>query len=199
MPKDKGDKRIKTSSTEAMQSSSDSNVIAESHKWLINENDVKFFLVVKSLPTEIQFQIFSILFRTTHSVIEIVDLMDPNWFEENPSNSSHDSPMWYLLRILFQRTVRDSSFGEVNVHNSPPRTKPEFDHNFLLKYFEPDYFKLIIPLNGTDKNELLSRCAELATECCFRFTLTRFRGIFIQSGQTGFITSNNHRFQECGN
>ncbi|GME72333.1 unnamed protein product [Ambrosiozyma monospora] len=72
-------KRTKISSTKARQPITDSNIVYDTFSWLTNKNDIKYYTVIKSLPTEIQFQIFSILFQTAHNVNEIIDLIDSSW------------------------------------------------------------------------------------------------------------------------
>ncbi|GMF08481.1 unnamed protein product [Ambrosiozyma monospora] len=65
--------------------------------------------MIKELPTEIQFQFFSILFQSTHTLDEINDyLIDPSWFENTPGKSSQGfSPMWYVLTLLLHRFAID--------------------------------------------------------------------------------------------
>ncbi|GMG19060.1 unnamed protein product [Ambrosiozyma monospora] len=174
MPKAKGVIRRTISVIKTGKPIADSIAVDGTYSWLTNRNDIKYYSLIKSLPTEIQFQIFSILFQRTHSIIEINDLIDPSWFEKSPSNAPHASQMWYLLGLLFRGIVVDLRFGKLDVYNFPQSTQTNCNYSLLLKYFEsapPDYFKLITSACATYRGELRSICAKLATEFCLHLPL----------------------------
>ncbi|GMG54832.1 unnamed protein product [Ambrosiozyma monospora] len=141
----------------------------DTYSWLKNKHDVKFYSVIKELPTDNQYQIFCNLFRSTHKNVELLEFIDPIWSEKTHTKSSSDSHMRHLIGLLFQRTIikcNDYYFSFCDATDSIDNTTS------LVKYFEtdpPDSLKLFIWLYdmlqiSSERKELLSSYVRLATE-----------------------------------
>ncbi|GME81835.1 unnamed protein product [Ambrosiozyma monospora] len=125
--------------------------------------------MIRELPIEIQFQIFAILFQSTHTPVEITDLIHPSWFEKGSEVSHESSPMWYTLRLMFLRIVIKIDDQYIFIHNLPSTKYWRCDSRYLLllKFFEScpaTYFKLILTVITPLQSELVSCCVKLATE-----------------------------------
>ncbi|GME73445.1 unnamed protein product [Ambrosiozyma monospora] len=77
-----------------------SNVDIDTYGWVTGKDDNKYYSVIKELPTEIKFQISSILFQSTHNIPDIIDLIVPNRLERTLSDVTRASPMCRLLKYL---------------------------------------------------------------------------------------------------
>ncbi|GME79646.1 unnamed protein product [Ambrosiozyma monospora] len=157
MSKAKGVKRRKITAGESMIKSR-----------MSFQKDATFYAVIEQLSLEIRFQIFFHLFRCTHSVDEITELVDPSWFNETDIKAPPNSLILDLLILLFQRTDATVYDDRILIGNFREGHIKEGSFTLLdyLESFPPNTFKLEIRSSWSKfkRSKQAARCFQLATE-----------------------------------
>ncbi|GMG21219.1 unnamed protein product [Ambrosiozyma monospora] len=180
-------RRKKSANTTKSSTDAGSSKTVDAYGWVKRKVNLKLYSIINELPIEIQYQIFARLFPYTHDSAEsIIDLLYYRRLKKACINTSPGSPIRYVLRLMFQKTVIDFGTTSHKVRFFQAQFYNDYFLTRLLEYLKsapPEYFKLIISIKKMPDRDrepkkmgLLSDCIKLANEikCYGASSITSF-------------------------